>query len=315
MHPAVSVIVFTVLSGIGYGLVFWLSLLVAAGQAARSPALVLTALTISLVLVSAGLLASTLHLGRPERAWRAFSQWRSSWLSREGVVAVASYLPMLGLGAVTLVGGARAWQQGLALASAVLAVLTVFCTARIYTSLKPIAAWHNRWVLPGYLAMAAAAGGTWLWAIGVLGFTLPAHRGDVLILAVLLLLAGAVKLGYWRHIDRPAPRVDAASALGLPPGSTVQPFEAPHTQANFLLKEMGFALARKHGQRLRRLSLVLMVALPVAVLALAALSPALRTLAAALAPPAVLAGLLVERWLFFAQARHTVMVYYDTQPA
>lgn len=314
MHPATSVIVFTVLSGTGYGLVFWLSLLVAAGQAARAPALVLTALALGLVLISAGLLASTLHLGRPERAWRALSQWRSSWLSREGVAAVAAYLPMLGLAAVTLAGGPRAWQLGLALASAILAVLTVYCTARIYTSLKPVAAWHNGWVLPGYLAMAAAAGGTWLWAIGVLGFTLPAHRGDVLILIVLLLLAAALKLAYWRHIDRRPPRVDAASALGLPAGSRVQPFEAPHTQANFLIKEMGFALARKHGRRLRRLALALMLGLPLAVLALAALAPAWRPLAALLAPPSVLAGLFIERWLFFAQARHVVMTYYDTQP-
>lgn len=315
MHPAASVIVFTVLSGIGYGLVFWLSLLVAAGQAARSPALVLAALALGLVLVTVGLLSSTLHLGRPERAWRAFSQWRSSWLSREAVVAVASYLPMLGLGAVTLAGGPRAWQLACAAGSAVLALLTVHCTARIYTSLKPVAAWHNGWVLPGYLAMAAAGGGTWLWALGVLGFRLPAHRGDVLILAALLLLAGAVKIAYWRHIDRPPARIDAASALGLPAGSAVRPFEPPHTQANFLLKEMGFALARKHGRRLRRLSLLALVATPLALLLAAALWPGLRTVAAILAPPLVLIGLLLERWLFFAQARHVVMTYYDTQPA
>jgi DMSO reductase anchor subunit len=45
------------------------------------------------LLVTLGLLSSTFHLGHPERAWRAFSQWRSSWLSREGVAAVATYLP------------------------------------------------------------------------------------------------------------------------------------------------------------------------------------------------------------------------------
>ena len=48
---------------------------------------------LALGLISAGLLSSAGHLGRPERAWRAFSQWRSSWLSREGVASVATFVP------------------------------------------------------------------------------------------------------------------------------------------------------------------------------------------------------------------------------
>ena len=60
---------------------------------------------IALVLITAGLLSSTAHLGRPERAWRAFSQWRTSWLSREGVAAVFTYVPagLFALGALFIV--------------------------------------------------------------------------------------------------------------------------------------------------------------------------------------------------------------------
>jgi len=87
MHPAYSVIFFTTASGAGYGLLFWLSLAHLIGRGPGNEASVL-ALILATVLVTAGLLSSTFHLGRPERAWRAFSQWRSSWLSREGVVAV-----------------------------------------------------------------------------------------------------------------------------------------------------------------------------------------------------------------------------------
>ena len=313
MHPAFSVIFFTALSGTGYGLLFWLGLLVSAGMAARRPMLVLVALAIAVLLITAGLLCSVAHLGRPERALRAFSQWRSSWLSREGVLAAVSYLPMALLAWSTWHGDQRTLQVAAAVACCVFALLTVFCTARIYTSLIPIPAWHNRWVLPNYLALAATGGALWLWAIGVLGFSLPAHRGDVAILLVLLVIALLLKLGYWRYIDRQPSRVAAASALALPVGSVVTPFESPHTEANFLLKEMGYALARKHAQRLRPIALLLFAGVPVAVLLPALAWPAWRPLAALLAPGLFLAGVLVERWLFFAQARHTVMTYYDAR--
>ncbi len=315
MHPAFSVIFFTTLSGIGYGLLFWLGLLVSAGMAASRPMLVLVALAIAVLLISAGLLCSLAHLGRPERAWRAFSQWRSSWLSREGVVASASYLPMALLAWSTWQGDQRALQAGAAWACCIFALLTVLCTARIYTCLKPIPAWHNRWVLPNYLLLAAAGGALWLWAIGVLGFSLPAHRGDVMILLILVLAAALLKLGYWRHLDRGSAGIDAAGALALPAGSVVTPFESPHTEANFLLKEMGYALARKHAYRLRRIALLLFAGVPALVLLAALAWPAWRGPAALLVPGLFLAGVLVERWLFFAQARHTVMTYYDARPA
>lgn len=315
MHPAFSVIAFTTLSGAGYGLLFWLGLLVAAGQAARAPMLVLVALAIAFVLVSAGLLSSMAHLGRPERAWRAFSEWRTSWLSREGVAAVASYVPMIGLGWVTWSNGDRSWQVAFALAGSVMAVVTVVCTSRIYDTLRPIPAWRTRWVLANYLMLSAASGAVWLWSIGVLGFSLPGHRGDVAILVALLLGAAVAKLAYWRRIDRRPPIADAASALGLAAGTRVTPFEAPHTQANYLLKEMGFALARKHSRRLRSITLVLLAAIPAVILLAAMAVHALRPVAAVVSLLSTALGIVVERWLFFAEARHVVMTYYDTRPS
>ena len=86
MHPALSVIFFTTLSGAGYGLLAWLAIASLVGGLPGPVRIVAT--LIALVLASAGLLASFWHLGKPMRAWRAFSQWRTSWLSREGVAAV-----------------------------------------------------------------------------------------------------------------------------------------------------------------------------------------------------------------------------------
>ena len=93
MHPALSVILFTTASGAGYGLLALLGLFGAQRRAVGGAAVRLGRVRGVAGLVTVGLLSSTLHLGHPERAWRAFSQWRSSWLSREGVLAVFTFLP------------------------------------------------------------------------------------------------------------------------------------------------------------------------------------------------------------------------------
>src|SRR5262244_2372525 len=102
MHPALSVIVFTTASGAGYGLLAWLGVWALVGWLPAHRGLAAASLALSLGAITIGLLSSTLHLGHPERAWRAFSQWRSSWLSREGVASVATYAPALVFGALWL---------------------------------------------------------------------------------------------------------------------------------------------------------------------------------------------------------------------
>ena len=87
MHPAFSVIAFTTLSGAGYGLLAAIAVAILA-QASSARAL-LALLALALVMITAGLLSSLAHLGKPQRAWRAMSQWRTSWLSREGLAAAA----------------------------------------------------------------------------------------------------------------------------------------------------------------------------------------------------------------------------------
>jgi DMSO reductase anchor subunit len=306
MHPAFSVIFFTTFSGAGYGLCFWLGLLAANGSPpARGPALL--ALALAFVGVSAGLLSSTLHLGKPLRAWRAFSQWRSSWLSREGVVAVLCYLPMLWLGAALWFGQDPRLAGALL---ALLALLTVACTAMIYACLKPVPAWRHPLVLPLYLLFALFTGGLLLSAVLALS---GAAIGNLTGFGVLLAAAGLwrLKRHVWLAIDRGLLPASRNSALGLPADRHVGVFERPHTEANYLLKEMGYVLARKHARRLRLVSLLLFAVVP----ALCALPVWLFVHLDAgpwllLATLSALAGTLVERWLFFAEAKHLVTLYY-----
>lgn len=316
MHPALSVIAFTVLSGAGYGLLAALALLAALGAIAPSLAVGLAGFGLALGLITAGLLASTFHLGHPERAWRAFSQWRSSWLSREAVAAVATYLPagLLGLFFAVFTPG-RATLAVLGVLAAAGAIGTVVCTAMIYRSLKPIHAWCNRWTVPGYLAVGAATGLAMAFAV-LLACGEAIARAVGFAALVALGLAWAVKQAYWRFIDTVPAAATPETATGLGRIGRVRALDPPHTGESFVTREMGFRIARKHAARLRRLAVVAGFALPgLLVVAGLLLPPPFGALAAALAALLALFGAFIERWLFFAEAKHTAMLYYGAASA
>jgi sulfite dehydrogenase (quinone) subunit SoeC len=312
MHPAYSVILFTTASGAGYGLLVWLALGAAVGLVPTEPRVGLAGLGLALALVTGGLLSSTAHLGRPERAWRAFSQWRTSWLSREGVMAMATYIPagVLGLGWIV-------YRQPFALAAlltALCALLTLYTTGMIYASLRTIRQWHQPLTAPVYIVLGLASGAVLL---NLLMLAFDTGSGwPAWLAAALLVMGGALKAAYWRAIDRAVRTYTAEAATGLGHLGKVRALEPPHTQANFVMREMGYGVARKHAEKLRILALVLGFAAPVAatLLTLAPATP-VRIAGAIVAVPAMAVGLLIERWLFFAEAEHVSMLYYGRDAA
>lgn len=318
MHPAFSVIFFTTLSGAGYGLLAWTAVAALAGTMPAGPLLVSVALALALVTV--GLLSSLAHLGKPQRAWRSFSQWRTSWLSREGVAAVLTYAPALLLGAALLPGMIGAQGDGTPVALGPFGVLTctvligcaaltVYCTAMIYASLIPIPAWRHALVVPVYFGFALLTGGLLLlaiaWLSGAAIGNIPSIATATIAIVIALWLA---KTRYWRDIDATPLPLTRGDAVGLP-GRTVTQFERPGTEANYITREMAFVAARRHSRRLRLLAVVLFAAVPVACMLLAWQQIAVAPLLA-IAALSALTGAFVERWLFFAEAKHLVTLYY-----
>jgi sulfite dehydrogenase (quinone) subunit SoeC len=311
MHPAYSVIVFTTASGAGYGLLIWLAIAAALNLVPRDPGLGFFGLGLALALITIGLLTSTAHLGRPERAWRSLSQWKTSWLSREGIAAIVTYVPAgaLGLGWVfgEFAPGQIAVGAGLSVACA---LITVWCTGMIYASLPTIRAWNQPLVAPVYVALALATG-------AVLLVLLLAAFGHGIrwaaIVSVLASVAGAIlKRLYWTAIDTAEKTHTAEAATGLGQFGTVRPLDPPHTQPNFVMREMGYQVARRHAEKLRRLSMALLFLTPIVagLLLLLNLPQPIQIAIAALAAISAGAGVLTERWLFFAEAEHVVMLYY-----
>ena len=129
---------------------------------------------------------------------------------------------------------------------------------------------------------------------------------------VLLLATWVLKWAYWRAIDAAAGRSTIGSATGLGRFGRVRPLDPPHSEENYLLREMGFRVARRHREKLRRIALGAGCLLP-AVLMLAAAGSAqtsLATVLIVLTLPFVMLAVFVERWLFFAEATHKVTLYY-----
>ena len=286
MHPAGSVIVFTVASGLGFGLLTWLGLGLpdVRGWAA------FWYYALGFGLAGGGLLASTFHLGNPQRFLKAFSQWRSSWLSREGCLAVAA-LTVLGLFAIGALMS-TVWQP-LGYIGAVLAVLTVFATSMIYAQLKTVPRW-NHWSTP-VLFMLLSLGGGGLLAMQVWPAT------------IFLALAGVVQLVAWLSGDGrfESRGTDIGTATGLGIRGIVRAFEPPHTGNNYLLKEMVHKVGRKHAVKLRIIAFVLMIVAPLGLLIISYDVP-MVILAAILNAT----GTFAQRWLFFAEAEHVVGLYY-----
>lgn len=308
MTPASSVLLLTTLTGFGYGLIAWLGILAAFGFLPHAQYFVPVAVVIALGFSNAGLAASTLHLGHPERAWRAFSQWRSSWLSREGVTALATFPPTIVFaGLWWLFGADAAATRILGVVAAVLGLITVFCTAMIYASLKPIRQWHNPHTAPDYLIYATFSGAVLLTALWSIWFG--SAEGFAIVVPIAAVAAAGAKFAYWHFIDTAKPLVSLASATGLSAFGRVRPLDQPHFTENYVLREMGYQIARKHAMKLRRIAAALAFLLPALLTVLAAFD-FVPAVAATLAVLSALIGLFVERWLFFAEATHVATIYY-----
>ena len=287
MHPAPSVIIFTSLSGIGFGLLFFLGL----GLPAPTGLVAFVFFAIAYLLAVGGLLASTFHLGHPERFLKAFSQWRSSWLSREAWLSVAGLFTMAIYGVVLVFYGVAVAPLGWI--GAILSLATVYATSMIYAQLKTIPRWNTP-LTPLLFMVLALAGGA----------LLSANMDAAL---MFLLAAGVVQIAYWVGGDQLFRKSETTlcTATGLGQSGDVRAFEPPHTGTNYLLREFVHVVGRKHAAKLRIISLILMIGTPIL-----ALSLTFNHVTALIAVIAHITGVFISRWLFFAQAEHVVGLYY-----
>ena len=287
MHPSPSVIIFTALSGLGFGLLVFLGL----KMPDVSGVLAFIFFVIGFGLAVGGLISSTFHLGRPERSLKAFKQWRSSWLSREAIAAVftLSVMAVYAIGRIFFDYDIRI----LGVAGAIMSIVTVFTTSMIYAQLKSIPRWNTK-LTPAYFLSLSLAGGALL-------------AGQIKFCLLLLLISGIIQLLVWIKGDRALALSGTTieSGTGLGTIGRVRAFEPPHTGTNYLLKEFVHIVGRKHSTKLRVIAFILMIGTPILLLSLS-----FSYFLAALSVISHIAGLFISRWLFFAEAEHVVGLYY-----
>ena len=288
MHPAPSVIIFTIFSGLGFGLFFLLGLGFFLTNYWLNFLLFFLAYGFSII----GLLSSLFHLGNPQRFLKAFSQWRTSWLSREGVFSTSTLIIMVpfAIGKIFL----DKEFVILGFLGSASAIVTIFCTAMIYAQLRTVPRW-NSFLTPVLFLLYSLGGGAFL-----------VNEGRVA--AFILILSSLVQVYAWLNGDKLFMKAGSnlKSATGLGNIGEVRLLERPHTGTNYLLKEMVYVVGRKHRIRLRLIGFVLVGFFPGLVLLL--FSPNFLLLIFVFLMHLI--GMSLIRWLFFAEAEHVVGLYY-----
>ena len=310
MNPAFSVIFLTTLIGAGQGLFLALFGAQLAGFGAQQPdqqAFLVLGGVVAMALTGAGLLCSFFHLGRPERAWRSATMWRTSWLSRE-VIA----LPLFGAG--TLAWTLALAQGGSASLVILLGLLTVLacialfiCTAMVYASMRFLQEWASAFTLANYTLLGLASGCTLATALAAWGAPLLVPGFGVAALAFTA-LGWASRVLSLRRNARLKPRSTLQSAIGIRHPQISQR-SMGFMGGSFNTRE--FFHGRSAGA-LRQVKWAFQLAafvLPLALLVLGLAQGYPGALALAFVVQYV--GLLAERWFFLAQANHPQNLYYQ----
>jgi len=287
VRPAFSVILLTTLCGAGQGL------FIAAVAVDGEPAFRKTAFALSALLAAGGLVASFFHLGRIRPAWRAASQWRTSWLSRE-VIA----LPAFAAGAAVC----SAFPGHRVLEIAVLAVcLALFlCTAMIYACLKFLQEWATPLTVANFFLLGSASGFTLAAALAA-ALAPEVARGYALWAIALTLLGAALRMASLARNRRLRPRSSLQSAIGIA-APRIRQVSQGFTAGSFNTREFFHGVSGASLRWVRWGFLLFAFAVPAVLLGLGLFAAAFAV---------QYAGLLLERWYFFAEANHPQNLYYQ----
>jgi DMSO reductase anchor subunit len=311
MRPAFSVVFLTTLCGAAQGQFLTLVLIEAIARATGTPvpsAFYVVGAGLSVVLGVLGLFASFFHLGHPERAWRAIAMWRTSWLSRECLA-----LPLF-LAFAFAYGVAHAFGLGGTLAigalGALASVALFVCTAMIYACLRFLQEWASPLTLVNFALLGCASGCTL--ATACAAWLAPELIVWLAPCACALTLAGcATRIASLVRNARLKPKSTVQSATGIRQ-TKVEQKSRGFTASAFNTRE--FFHGQSHGmlQAVKFGFLIAAFAVPFVLTGAGALA---RTSTAAVALGAAFviqyAGLVAERWFFFADARHPQNIYYQ----
>lgn len=307
MKPSFPLIFFTVLAGAGFGAFILLVLFntLSALDLTMEAHEILNGGLASLVLSMTGLLCANFYLANPNHGWKALNRRRASWLSREAVFALL-YFPLatIFLAGFHLYGGRMWWSDVSGWLAVVAGLAAVFSIGRVFASLKTLRQWHNPLVPANYLLICMVSGGALLTSIRAPG------GNDFLTIAifaaVLSFIAVMIKAIYFFWAGDPS-RPEIETAIGAT-HAKVRQMNSGYSKGIFLKQSLGHYLTRPRSVWLRVTLFLFLYLLPgiflMAAIAGAGITHALAAIAI------MFPGLLLERWLFFAETQHIAKLYH-----
>ena len=289
MHPAPSIILFTVLSGFGFGLISIIGLLQFLSVISMFDLIIYS--IIGVIFATVGLVSSFFHLANKKNAIKSLSQWQTSWLSREAIASIFCLLIVFGNIIWAVYQNNYVSEVGVVLFF--LSLFTIFTTSMIYAQLKTVPSWNNA-LTPAIFVCAALTGGAILLT-------------DYASL-VLLLVYGTLQISFWYIADRgfQDKETSVGTALGYNKNEEIRPFDVAHTNRNYLLNEMVYKVARKHSVKIRYISFFMAFVFPMSLILIFPNNFSVSVSAITIH----LIGIYFSRWLFFAEAKHSVSFYY-----
>jgi DMSO reductase anchor subunit len=321
MKPAFSVIFLTTLIGAGQGL--FLALFTHQSYSLfgllplQSDEFYGYGSALALLLLVGGLSASFFHLGRPERAWRSATQWRTSWLSRE-VIVLPAFMSVVFLFGVSHLTGYRpeivTLRSGLGIdlsvvfgvIGTILAFALFVCTAMIYACLRFLREWHSPLTVINYILMGGASGFTL--AAFYTALVAPSQANFFVSWAVIItFLAFAGRSASLARNARLKPKSTMQTAIGVKHPHIVQRSMGA-MGGTFNTREFFHGQSDSFLRTIKPAFLTLAFVLPLLALATFTSNPMLLGIVFLLQ----YVGLLAERWFFFAQANHPQNLYYQT---
>lgn len=289
MHPAPSIILFTVLSGFGFGLISIIGLLQFLSEISMFDLIIYS--IIGVIFATVGLVSSFFHLANKKNAIKSLSQWQTSWLSREAIASIFCLIIVFGNIIWAVYQNNYVSEVGVVLFF--LSLFTIFTTSMIYAQLKTVPSWNNA-LTPAIFVCAALTGGAILLT-------------DYASL-VLLLVFGTLQISFWYIADRgfQDKETSVGTALGYNKNEEIRPFDVAHTNRNYLLNEMVYKVARKHSVKIRYISFFMAFVFPMSLILIFPNNFSVSVSAITIH----LIGIYFSRWLFFAEAKHSVSFYY-----
>ena len=290
MHPAPSIILFTVLSGFGFGLISIVGLLQFLNQISEFDIIIFSGMGLFFSII--GLISSFFHLANKKSAIKSMSQWQTSWLSREAISSIFCLSIVVGNIGWVFVQNRYINEVGIILF--LLSLFTIFTTSMIYAQLKTVPSWNNM-LTPALFIFTALAGGSIL----LLDYAS----------LVLLLIFGVLQVLFWYIADQSFihKETSVGTALGFSKNEDIRAFDVAHTNRNYLLNEMVYKVARKHAVKIRYISFFAAFVLPMSLILIFPGNFSVSVLIIA----SHLVGIYFSRWLFFAEAKHSVSFYYQ----